>query len=421
MLDSFRVHPVLATAKRSFATHLVSALLVVAGCTGDGGRTVTFSAGPTSLVFAAAQDGDGEWNVVTPSDDGTYEISVTAPTYGIALVCGDGSIRGVTIVQAAVAETTSPSFECSSLASGGGSISGSLAGTSAGHGVSVHVGYARFFTTDASYSGSNLPAGEWDVFALRQSEPFRTIDTDRVVRKNAVMIPQGGSVVVDFDFATEGFDIESHTVSIEGEQVDDRTYIATSLRNVPRGELLELGSLTADRILTLPRSALRDDDIHAVNIYAPGPERSTRRVRRWFVAAKDFTAVLPTVPPPPVIESASSGSPLLMRGTIPDGLDVDEYMFSYTQHAETTLVMWTVTLTRGYVDAGHPSYTLPDLTGLAGFDATLGFVPGTSVDWGFSTTSSDRDVGELLTAYPSAAKLDGREDVITTRWGRIPE
>lgn len=424
MLDGVRVRAAFFAAPRmSLATQAVSVLLVVAGCTGDGdgGGTIRFSAGPTSLAFAAAQDGDGPWTVVMPSDNGTYELSVTGPTYGIAVVCGDDSFKNVTIVQAAVAETSSPSLECNYIAGSDGSVGGTFSGTSAGQGVSVHVAYHEIATTSGSYTASMLPTGEWDIFALRRIGAFTPTDTDRIVRKNAVTIPPTGPVVVDFDFATEGFDVETNIVAIQGEQPGDRTDVRTSLRNMPGGTLLEMGPLTLGRVLTLPRSALRGDDIHAVTVQSTAPDGSSRQVRRWLLAGEDFTAMLPALPSSPVIESASSGSQLLMRGTVPSGLDVDQHQFTYVQRARMTPVAWSAILTRGYVDAGHPSYTLPDLTGLAGFDPTLGFVPGTSVDWVFAATSSDRGVGELLTAYPSASKLDGHEDAITTRRGRFPE
>ena len=358
---------------------------------------------------------------MTASADGTYSFHANEPTYGIAVVCGTDEYAMVTIVQATVAETTSQSFECSLAGESVGDVSGSVTGVSSGQGLSLHVAHHEIFTTAASYGGSMLPAGEWDVFALRRFLPFgQIVDTDRIIRRNAVTFTQSAPTVLDFDFATEGFDVESHTVSIQGEQPGDVTDVRTSLRNMPGGTRLELGPLTVGRYLALPRSALRGDDIHTVTVKASSADGSYRRVRRWLLAAQDFTAALPSLPPAPVIESTGSAPYLLIRGTVPSELDVDRYDFVYAQPTRADRYMtWMASLTRGYVATGATAYTLPDLTQLAAFDPSWGLLPSHDVDWQFVTNASDGGVAGLLDACASASDLDGRQDEVTQRNGRL--
>lgn len=401
------------------AAFVVSAL---AGCSDDDGDgTVRFSASAKPFAFAAAQDGDGPWFVVEPSSNGEYAFPVTSATYGIAFVCTYASYATVTIVRATPKETTSPRFECVAFDEGTATLTGTFAGTMPGQLASVNVSYLTTFTDAGTYTAAMLPAGQWDVFAMRRIGQFQPIVADRIIRRDSVMLSSDSSTVLDFDFEAEGFAPDARTVSFEGVESTDPREVSVNLRNQPGGTYLAFGPFTNDGYLGLPVSELRGDDIHSITATAYGPDRRTfRQVRRWLRALEDFTAVLPPFPALPQVDAEASTPYVRMRGTVPAGLDADRYDFVYVQSVQSnSSLAWIATLTRGYVATGATQYTLPDLTSLAGFSPAWGLLPAVTVDWQFITMSTDGTVADLLEAGQSAAALDGRRDEITQQTGRF--
>lgn len=392
------------------------------GCNADdvSPDIVTFTGGPTPLSFAAAQDGDGPWFAVTPSANGTYSFEPSGPAYGIAAVCGDEAFASIMVVQATVAETTSPSFPCSIYPETFGTIQGTISGAPSGQFVTVHIANRIDWSGAGDYTTMS-PTGEWDMFAVRTVGPVLTVLPERIVRENAVVVSEAAPVPVDFDFMAEGFAVETHSVSIEGAQPNESVEVRVDLENEPGNTMLQLGPFENGSYSAFPPSELQADESHLVTATATSPDRTAyRQVRRWFVAAEDFTAAFPPFPAPPQVGSASPTPYLLMRGAIASG-DIDRYDFVYSQPRGTSsYVTWTATLTRGYAAAGATEYTLPDLSALAGFAPSWGLTPGVAVEWQVLTTSSNAGVGDLLDVDQPAARLDGRADEITQQTGRFP-
>ena len=400
--------------------------LVMMGCGDDGdgnsGGSVTFTGGPVNLTFAAAQDGDGPWTVLERSVNRDYSFPVTAPTYGIVAVCGDDAFAVITVMQATVAETTSPSFECNAALDTLADVNASVAGVPNGENVSLHVANQEHYGPPVTRTIAMLPTGQWDIFALRRQGTATPIIADRIIRRNDVMLSAGPPLPLAFDFAAEGFATESHTVSVQGVQSGETSDVKTRLRTKPGGTLLELGPFTDGTYLALPASQLRGDDIHAITASAYAADGlAYRQVRRWFVASEDFTAMLPALPSPPIVDVEAPTPYLRVRSSVPSGVAVDRYDLIYDQYRSTTSYMrWNAYLTGGYVSSVNATaYTLPDLATLAGFAPSWGLMPGVEILWQVIMSSSDGPVADLVEASPSAARLDGREFEITQRSGRF--
>ncbi|HEU4615633.1 MAG TPA: hypothetical protein VFS15_26240 [Kofleriaceae bacterium] len=243
-----------------------------------------------------------------------------------------------------------------------------------------------------------------------------------MIRKDAVTVVENTATVVNFDFATEGFAMEPHSVALEGVASGETTKVEMRLRNKPGGTSFS-SQLADGSYLALPTSELRGDDIHAITATAYAADGSSyRQLRRWFVAAEDFTATLPAVPPPGLIGSDTADPYIRMRATIPDGFDADLYDLVYTQLTSTQSHMtWDVKLTKGYIAAGNvATYTLPDFTVLDSFKLSWGFMPAIEVEWQVFTMFSDAGVADLVHVDQSAAALDGRLQEITQRSGHFP-
>lgn len=377
---------------------------------------------PRAAGVRGLQVGDGPWTVITPTADGDYTFAADGPTYGIAVVCVDGTAAAIDVVQASVDEATSVSFDCNHYRESPTSFTGSIAGKPADQAVSLHVAdYSQYTTRDAYGTAKLIPIGTWDIFAVRRQNQTNAVLADRIIRKTAVKLPEGAATGLNFDFAAEGVDLETHEVTVAGapaSEVETRTH----LRNRPGGTPVELGPYPDAGFRTLPASALRDDDIHAITVTATAADRASyRAVRQWMLAGADITANLPALPEAPQIDAETAAPYIRMRGTVPAGLDADRYQLVYRQPMRSAMtVTWTASLTRGYVAAAGSTYALPDFTPVAGFVPSWGLEPGIEVAWELVTASSDKGVASLLDAQRSAAKLDGQREQITERKGVFP-
>lgn len=391
--------------------------LALSGCSDDGGENsggdITFSVGLNPLMFAAAQVGDGPWEVITPSADGKYKFAADGETYGIAAVCGYDVSTSVTFLHATLAETRTPSIDCEVLGDPSATLSGTITGIAGAAVVAQYyeVGFGPTYMV-------TVPPGTWDLFALDQ---FSFGDVSRVVRKNAVTVTADMPTVVDFDFAANGFALESHSVSLDGLQPTETPSVASRLRNKPGGSSFALGSTKTNGYRAIPAAQLRDDDINVVTATASLSDGSYRQVRRMFVAAQDFTATLPPTGPSSEIESESESPYLRLRGVIASGFLPDRLDLAYRQRISNISRVWTVSLSKGYrEETSIENYALPDLAGLPGFDVGWGLIAGSSVEWNVVATTSDAGAADLFEANRPASALDGRTHLITQRGGRFP-
>lgn len=379
--------------------------LALGGCSDDSGgnSTITFTAGPTPLTFAAAQVAEGPWQVITPSTDGKYRIAADGPTYGIVAVCGESST--VTVLHATTSETTTPNVDCSSW---NVETPATLMGTISGSETASLVIASVQASAQGSYSRM-APVGTWDVFALdRPSTPTK------IIRKNDVTLVESAPTVLDFDFATEGFAPERHTVTFQGLETGETTTVWGDLRTTHGGTWVPVSMSNDGSYQGLPASELRADDILRVSAMALTPDGSNRQVRRWVAATDDFSAALSPMPTAWPVGADTPDPYLRMRAAIPSELDADRVDLVYSQQQGSGSMMWNATLSSGYIAAASlDAYTLPDLSALEGFMSNWMLDPGSSVDWQIVQTSSTASANDVLGTDQNASADVGRTDTIT--------
>jgi hypothetical protein len=389
----------------------------------DGGppgpRTVTVTTADDHPLFAA-QDGDGAWTALTPSGAG-YSFTVTGERWAIAYACETTATVSVNIIAATVSDATDVEVDCATGPTGEPpgpktlvTVGGSVTGLTSGEEASIQVAGRAATVTGGTYS-LMVPEGTRDVFAVRGGA-----DVDRIIRRNDVALTEGATM--DFDFGTEGFAPETHTVTVTGAGAADPVNVLTLYLNRAGGSPFATGSRTDRTFRAFPAAEVRGEDYHSVSVGMTDASAGWRRnVRRAFVAAEDFTADIPAIADPPTITAAATSPYLQPETTLPAGSDADFTTTVYTQNETTPAAFtraWAVSATRAWTaDAAATTFAVPDLSGLAGFVARWGLVAGNELSFQQSQSWSSQGTGTLLDANQTTAELDGLEERGSHRTG----
>lgn len=358
--------------------------------------------------FAAYQDGNGAWQALSGAS-GSYTFPVTdaGKRYGLAMACsgtaGPVSLTTVRIFHAVQSELPGVVFGCMKPVAGF-AISGAITGGSVTTAASAAGVSAS--TATASYALANVPGGTRDLLlaALPASGPATKVVLDRAT---ALAAP----LTRDVDFGTEGFAPTSQTVTLANVpagatgsgEVDFFTSGAT---------LAQTGSVTGTTgaFWGIPVSSLVAGDVHvlrAKNADAATPS-ATQEIDRWFVTPADQTADFASIGPfGAAAVTAPTTTPYALFQADFDNAGVQLYQLTFRDPTRD----WSVLVTPAWLGAGATHrYSLPDLTGVAGFAASWGEPAGQTTDWtvrGIVSGASRRDA-QIGLAWP-ALGIDGME------------
>jgi len=326
-------------------------------------------------TWLAVKDGmAGSWTAVTGVAD-VYEFTITQSTLGVAVVydapaetdlsvdyfatteavvvaaalCADGSGKAVT---GTVTGTVGPT----NLSLGGSSTTAFLDGifgiTNVRDGLQDFVGYS-----------TNLGAGSDRMFILRDQD-----------------IADGGDIGT-IDFTADGFDPATATITVGGlvggEDGAIGTNYATSSAGsfcavAPlKGDLLSGSSFTAS---SAPASQQAAGEYHVANI-STVLGNAVKTVQEAFEALTARTVDLPAdMPAPTLTDVTGSANYLRLQAdfTLPAELD-SNVLFDYAVGSYNMTVFATAAVMSGSV-----SLTMPDFSGLAGWDDAWGIPLGTT-------------------------------------------
>jgi hypothetical protein len=365
------------------------------------------------------QDGDGPWTSVDAAA-GTYTFDVQSGRYAIAFACATSGTVALNLLAATVGDGTEVEIACGQqpnvepLVDIGGTVSG-LTGTEEAR---VHVGGETASPTSAAPDWTlGVPVGKRDVFARKVASG---LTSTHVIRRNDVEIAAG--LTLDFDFGAEGFVPEMHTVTVNGASAGDAPTVLAQFVARPGGTTFSLGQLTEDLTYrAIPANQMRSEDFHDVIAGVYDTASSTyRNVQRTFIAARDFTATLRTLPPVPTLTASARTPHLRPEITIPVDSDADWIAVKFTQldAVPSFSRSWSVSATSGWIAAAAvSSLSIPDLSAVVGYDPKWGLVDGSELSWHEAEWTSSQGVTPLLDANATAAELDGRETNFAQRFG----
>ena len=371
------------------------------------------------LVYVAGQDGDGAWQRLI-GGGGAYTLTVASGRYALVAVCPDGyGSTSLTIWHYAVDETTTPSLVCDGSAPWT-TVTGTVTGLGASQTARLGFGRVSGALTGATYSRP-VPPGTWDPILSRDDGTT----TDRMIIHRNAYVGTTPSVL-DFDFGTEGFAPTSRALTVTGAGAGETVHSGAGFRT-RQGDSAPYIAPTGTALF-IPVAQLEAGDMHVV--YAGATDvaaGTTRAVEHYHHAAADAVIVLP-----PVFAAAASvptTSPQVqLRAAFQSATEATAYAFRFSQYDASTGVgvSWGAVMTAGWLGpAGAQTYTFPDLSALAGWDATWSPYDGITADYQVTEMRASTGFAGWVAArgprpgYAVPADADGLQFSYATKSGSI--
>ena len=354
-------------------------VLLLAACGGNPGTKVTVRADdisgqsmrPQAVAFQA---GNGEWTRVWPGKNGDYTFYVPAgeKRYGVAVKCSgmlaDGAFGSGATYFLTTDESTEPQLPCfsvGSIAQVKGTANVAAVATAAGLRVEASLGSSSQSGTSMNYSVQSAEGSDRDLVLLAFSSGttmdsstliggriFRGVNAVGVVDKDLTLA--AGDTVSDHNFAaftvpagwSGHYDVSLYTAG--GAVVDHKR--------------LGDGNASGGTYHALPGTSAGDLYWAEANASSGSDNRSITRARLIPGDAAGDISLAPTIDPLPSSYAPTTAVFPSFPLSHPDG-DLSGYEFMtfwpYT--------IWTYTLSKGWI-AGQTQFTVPDLTGLVGFE-----------------------------------------------------
>lgn len=339
---------------------------------GESELTIVTPNAPGATI--AYRDGDGAWTVVPRTEP--LHVPISSGRYSVAVGCALQGAEDVDVYEMKLDEMPTLTHEGPCFPVATTMLSGTVSniGTSTGY---VHVGVATNIIHEPSFS-FGIPDGTHDVVATRG-----TVLRDRLI------FLRGLSVVAN---TSQPFDFEGpNAVAVQEVPISPFTDYNNALVTAG-GTIVDLGiGSTGARVP--PASAMQPGDLLMISIGGGGGLGSlesrvaTRVIAHSPPATMSFPAVVPI---PPDVSVRIAGTSAIVEATW--GAQPTAVVYTLRVNA------WTVHVSAARF-AESTRVGNPDLSGVAGWPATLAVRPTVSQPWAFAAESGG-SLGDLLRIIP---------------------
>lgn len=346
-------------------------------------------------VWFAVQDGNGAWTQVVPSGN-TFSFDINSSKGGIAIVTNSGGTYALAITYFSKAEIQSfgsgIGSSCASSATGK-TIHGSVAGLGITQQAAISLGGATGSATFAStaFNLIGVSSGQHDLIALTRSlGAFGTIDK-MIIRRD--QNPADGATLSALDFSSgEAFTAGSATITVGGLSGGETT---TGFSSYLTGASCDVTSLALHTIsgnsFTLygvPAGQQRATDWHSVTVTATDGASSSRLAIKTFQALGAQTITLGSVLPNPTITPQSGPyKRLQFQFTAPAEYGSSVSLSYFDPGSSGVIIAASVA---GYLGGNAVNLTVPDFTGVGGWNNAYAPAAASTVTW---TTTAASGVG----------------------------
>lgn len=375
-------------------------LTITAPSGGSGNVSLDFAncAAAERPVWFAYQNGSGAWTRVTPTGN-LYSFTIDAGKGGIAWVVDDANPGSVVTVQYfSQAELTGFPAAQFCGTSGGKTLTATTAGLSFTQFVQASIGGGSGAGSALAPSISIKPVqnGTFDLVAYASSITPSAADR-LIIRRdiNTAAIADGGSVGPVLDFgAAEAVAPASATITVNGMAGGESISTVSMLYGTGASCTTHLlyggqgpgGAASTFTAYGVPAGKQRGTDYHSLFVSA-GTATSFRMVSQSFQAMADRSVSLPA--------ALSAGSPTILAGpykrlrfqtTLPAALATGAFA-SYLDEAAS--ISASMTATGGWLGGTAVDLSMPDFSGVSGWNNAWMPGTGTTVNWNLTGSGAN--------------------------------
>jgi hypothetical protein len=276
----------------------------------------------------------------------------------------------------------------------GKTVNGTVAGVGPTDLTQVFVGGSLGTLTGTNYQVQNVPNGTVDLFAghatLTISGTGASIAVDKLIIRRDLN-PANGATLPVLDFGgTEAFAPQKNTLTVNGLGAGESAIISESYYT-PNGFV---GSVTGDPTETgathtlygVPAAKQAAGDLHGLNVIASnvtgGQAASVRYMTTYFHTASDRTVTLGPSLNAPTITTVATTPYVRFRAQLAQQPEYDKaFAVTFGQGTGAGLRATTISATPAYLNGAAFDFTIPDFSGVAGFDPNWGLKAGVATTW----------------------------------------
>ncbi|MCX7969053.1 MAG: hypothetical protein N3B10_11300 [Armatimonadetes bacterium] len=396
--------------------------------------------------FIAFQDGNDPWQRIEPTIGPQYTFVVNDPSgrYGVAIVFVTPGLEiggvEVSIYHATVDELSEINHVSEAPLANFVTVSGTVSGL--GEGEAAVIAMGRFQTY--VYPSQNtyflrVPPGTYDLVAGKFPMQQESTANKGLIQRN---ITVSGDTTINIDFnSPDAFDPEIRNAVVGGTLSSEEHASGIVFFHTHNRTEIMTGSRGGNQLpiqfpfVAVPTNKQFSNDIHELMGMASS-ENAGRLIQRYFKAPGDISATLPspfgdasvrvaTTNPYvrftaswdaysgaqayyasfgyPIGRSRSASAPKPSKAKKPSRQEISRH--------------WFVGLSARWL-GGQSSYTLPDFSGLSGWDNNWGFPAGSQVPWEIGAVATNRSIQDFVNA--ELTPVDGLEVRIASKRGITP-
>ena len=317
--------------------------------------------------FVALQDGDGPWRVLA-SSDGVYASPIASGRYGGLVACGiDSTTPSLYVFHGTIAERRDWRHRCV-VESPKTRVRVTVDGLTDGEYAGVAISYY-----DQTVSASSPTAllrwiepGLRDVVVIGGDEP-------RVVVQRDVEVSEAEEAAVTLDLGDSApLGPREHALSVSG----DADASASVLYVTRRGTEVGVGSTSVGGYAAMPAAVAADGDLYWVRAGTDPFDGPQRWVWAWLEQPRDVAVELPQ-PFEDVAVVSAGDAPYLRPSLVADDGAADAYEAHFSQPSTGRFVH----LFASREGLGGGAWTMPDLSGVPGWEDAWALRPGHAVEW----------------------------------------
>ena len=375
---------------------------------GSGNVTWQFCDTDRIPVFFAFRDGtSGAWTRVLPGAGQTYSFTINDTRGAVTFVIPDGGadfdvttylLTRTELTAFAQAEcTTNPATK---------TLNGTVAGLAVGQQATIGIGSGTAtVSANGAFSVTGVDEGTVDLIATRIAlDPLTfTQAPDRLILRRNLNLPNNSAIpALDFG-GSESFAPATATLTIANAGAD-LLAISTSFFTA-NGQAGSFGAAapgaTAVRTMYgVPAARTQAGDLHVQQATAIGGTNSFRTVTQYNRELTTRTLTLgPSLNAPTITNLATTPyRRLRASGTwqteYNQGVGVSFFQTSGGGRS------WNITSSNAYFTGATFELEVPDLSGVAGFNATWGLPTSGGVDWSLSASKVENaPIGPFVEGY----------------------